>query len=421
MLAFLLVSDLKNVNQDRIYFDNAATSFPKPPEVLSAVQEFLETCGNPGRGAHHFALEGARKIFDARQSVADYFGVSQSERIIFTPGCTASINMVLKGLALAGFFKQGDLVLTTALEHNSVMRPLQQLKKSQGIHVDVLNTGRLENGIWSEDSPDAFFDRLRTAVDKRAPRLVCLNWGSNVTGQLLPVPQCAKFLNERNIPVLIDAAQTAGRLPVSLDESGITFFCASGHKGLMGPPGAGVLYIRSGTIALEPLITGGTGSRSESFEVPEAFPDRFEAGTQPGHTIAALGAGVEWVRKTNDEDLLRQELLFTQEFLSWSATQGYLQVLGSKKCFDENQQPMRLPVVSCSMRDVASAQLAHLLDTEYGIATRAGLHCSAICHRTLGTIETGLLRVSFGPHNKAAEVERLQEALQAIATKACVR
>jgi len=385
----------------RIYFDNAASSFPKPEAVVDAMSEFLRTCGNPGRGVHSFALEGARRIFDARETVANFLGVKQSERLMFTPGCTASLNMVIKGLALEGGLGKGDVVIVSSLEHNSVMRPLAQLQESIGISVIVCPGG------------DGFEHELKALVEKHQPKLVVLSWASNVTGEVLPVRSIAKYLQERNIPLLVDGAQTAGKIDSSLDDSGITFFATSGHKGLMGPPGVGLLYVAPGA-SIAPIISGGTGSRSESLEVPDAYPDRFEAGTLPGPAIAALAAGVKWIERQGVASAIKSELMLTERFLQWALKQDFLKVYGPREALFIDGEPQRMPVVSFSMNGVSSASLADELDTKYGIAVRSGLHCAATCHEQLGTVSTGLVRVSFGVFNTADEVDSLCTALEKV-------
>ncbi len=366
------------------------------------MSEFLRTCGNPGRGAHHFALEGARKIFDARENIADFLGVNQSERLIFTGGCTASLNMVIKGLALDGRLKPGDAVIVSSMEHNAVMRPLAQLQDSLGIIIVICPVG--EN----------FEQDLQVLVEQHQPKLVALVWASNVTGDVLPIQSVAKFLKTKNIPLLVDGAQTAGKLNANLSEnSGITFFCASGHKGLMGPPGVGLLYVAPG-ISLDPIISGGTGSRSESLEMPVAFPDRLESGTLPGPAIAGLSAGVDWLRKNDSDSLFQAEIALTEKFLQWSESRKFLKLYGPKSR-TKAMSSGRMPVVSFSMVNVSAATLADKLDTEYGIAVRSGLHCSAATHKALGTLKEGLVRVSIGPLNTVTEVDQLCTALEKMA------
>ena len=388
------------MTKTRIYFDNAASCFPKPEEVIEAQSEFLRTCGNPGRGAHYFALEGARKIFDARENIADFLGLKKSERLIFTGGCTASINMVVHGLALDGRFGAGDVVIVSSLEHNALMRPLAQLRETLGIKIVICPVG-----------PN-FQTNLQALVEKHEPKLVALVWASNVTGEVLPIEEIAVYLNERKIPLLVDGAQVAGKIETDLSaNTGISFFCTSGHKGLMGPPGVGLLYVAP-QHTLAPFVSGGTGSRSESLEMPTAYPDRLEAGTLPGPAIAGLSAGVDWIKGKKTANILQNELALLEKFLQWNSEAKLVRVfdtgLGSK---------LRMPLVSFASDNLSPAELADRLDTEYGIAVRAGLHCSASSHETLGTLDQGLVRVSFGPFNTEDEVNRLCDALLEVTKK----
>ncbi len=366
--------------------------------------EYLTNCGNPGRGAHQYALDAARSIFEARETVAELLGISASERLIFTGGCTTSLNMVLKGLAEQGVFKEGDSVLVSSREHNSVMRPIVQLQDSLGIMYFVAPVG------------DNFEADLEALIAKHSPKLVALTWASNVTGELLPIPSVAKMLKEKGIMLLVDGAQTAGKLDFNLEDSGISFFCASGHKGLMGPPGVGLLYLAPG-VSLHPIIAGGTGSRSESLAIPGAYPDRLEAGTLPGPAIAGLAAGVEWVKQRGQTEILNAELKLVEQFINWAGQVDYINLFGPAQVFDGDGNAVRMPVVSLIMRGVSPSDLALVLDTEYGIAARSGLHCSALTHESLSTMQTGLLRLSFGLSNTQEEVARLCHALEEIASK----
>lgn len=445
------------MKEKRIYFDNAATSFPKPDAVLSAVEEQLKSCGNPGRGAHHFALAGARGVFEARESIAAYLGIQQSERLIFTPGCTSSLNMVLRGLADQKFLSRGDLVLTSSIEHNAVMRPLENLKRTVGIDVRVVASAIAGGSSDEGGSPDAagcdvagspegvagasfaertsgntsegdFVAALREHVRRKRPKLVVLTGASNLTGEVIRIDLASEFLAAEGIPLVVDAAQTAGKWDRPLcDTPGVSFWCASGHKGLMGPPGVGLLYLAPG-FDLPPLILGGTGSRSDSFEMPQSYPDRLEAGTPPGPAIAGLAGGVKWLRESEPGAVLVFELHLAERFITWASGTNKVKLYGPRDCFDgvatvpskfekgmEALIPTRMPVVAFSVQGKTSAEAADLLDTEYGIAVRSGLHCSAAAHASLGTAKEGLVRASFGSFNTASQVDELCQALETIA------
>jgi len=392
----------------RIYFDNAATSFPKPEPVFRAIDHYLRHAGNPGRGGHSFSLAGARAIFEARESIAEFLGIVETERLLFTPGCTESINIVLKGMVRQGTLGRGDRVVTTNMEHNSVMRPLTEIAGDSGIEiVSVPYSGEEER----------FGAALRKAL-KDGAGLCILSRASNVTGELLPVRLASELCAEAGVPLAVDAAQSAGKVEVDLSRSGVTFWCASGHKGLMGPPGVGLLYIAAGA-ELAPLVTGGTGSQSESYEIPAILPDRFEAGTQPGQNIAGLAAAVGWLKKRGAEDMLRHELNLTQRFHAWADERKDVELFGPSIMdgIRTAAEPGKMPVVAFRLAGLDSNRVADVLDSEYGIAVRSGLHCAYAAHKSLGTEKSGLVRASFGPFNTMDEVEKLIASLAEIAAR----
>ncbi len=383
-----------------IYFDNAATSYPKPKPVIDAVLGFLQDCGNPGRGGHKLAFEGARKIFEARENLAQYFGIESSERLIFTPGCTHSINYVLKGLSLKGFFKPGDCILTGALEHNAVTRPLYQLERKHNLEIAILNV-----------------DANEIKLTKK-PRLVVLTEASNVTGAVLDLEKICAYCKQNDVPLLIDAAQTAGKIKIELEgrHDAVTFYCASSHKGLLGAPGAGLLYIKDGwQLQLEPAITGGTGSKSEDLMPPESMPDRFEAGTQDGPAIVSMSAGLSYLQEKGIESVLSQKLSLRKAFVDWAFDKSYLKVIeGGYGKFTSPSIP-DLPTVSFLFDKISSSNLASILSDEHQIAVRGGLHCSRQAHLKIGSLEQGLVRASFGHANTMSEVEQFCSALEQIA------
>lgn len=385
------------MTQQNIYFDNAATTYPKPEVVYTAVNQYLRVAANPGRGSHSMAMQSANALFESRLVLADLLGIRQSERLIFTPGCTHSINMALKGFP----FQTGDVVVISALEHNAVMRPLHQLQESKGLQVVSMPYAR--KGIVDLHA------LIKVMLEKR-PRLVVLSEGSNVTGEMIDLRSVAAICNAHKVPLMIDAAQTAGRLRQNLEEYGVSIWCASGHKGLFGPPGVGLLYVGE-NIELEPLIAGGTGSRSEEFEMPGFFPDHLEAGTLPGPAIAGLGAGARWLAETGIENVRQRELALTQRFIGWATSGGGIHVYGNP------QENLRTAVVSFEVDGVSSDQVARILDNEFHLAVRVGLHCAAAAHQALGTAERGLVRASFGYFNTEEEVDTLCHAIYSIAQR----
>lgn len=383
-----------------IYFDNAATTFPKPEVVYQAADQYLRTAANPGRGAHHMAMSAANTMFEARVAAAGLLGVKDAQRLIFTPGCTYSINYALLGFP----WKSGDVVLVSALEHNAVMRPLRWLEQTRGIVVKVLPYA--SKGIIDLHS------FIGTMLETH-PRLCVFTHGSNVTGEMIDIGPVAAICGAHKVPLMLDAAQTAGRTTGRIEDMGVSIWCASGHKGLMGSPGAGLLYVAS-SIELDPVIFGGTGSQSEQVEMPAAYPDHLEPGTMPGPAIAALGAGIEWLRQTGVENVAAREHALAGRFIEWCVKGNFVFIAGNRA---SAPSATCTSTVSFVMPGIGSDVVAGLLDTEFGIAVRAGLHCAAAAHTSLGTLESGLVRASFGYFNTEDEVDELCTALRSIATR----
>lgn len=373
------------------YFDNAATTFPKPEAVYQACDQFLRQAANPGRGGHRRSLDSARALFDARQSIASFFGIKQASRLVFTPGCTHSLNAAIKGFD----FGPGDLVVTTSAEHNSVMRPLAQLKKDAGIKIHQLPY--CSDNLFK-------IDDLKNVLSESRTRLCVINHVSNVTGAIADIASAAEICHKHGVPLVVDAAQSAGYLDIDLGTSGISLWCAPGHKGLMGPAGCGLLYVAEG-VNIQPLVTGGTGSFSEQFDAPEAYPDRLEAGTLPAPAIAGLAAGVEWLKQTSITKVSEKKEKLTYKFLTWARAQDFLEIFGP------SENIARVGLVSFRVRGLSSSSVSDLLDRDFGIAVRSGLHCSASVHTALGTLKEGLVRVSFGYFNSESELDELCKAL----------
>ena len=298
-----------------VYLDNAATSYPKPESVYIAHDSYLRSAGNPGRGGHALALNSARTTFDARTAIAQFLGADYAERLVFTPSCTHSINTVLKGID----FKSGDTVVVSALEHNATMRPLHALKQTCDIRIHTLSYA--QSGIIDPEE-------LRQTLKSVKPRLCAFLEASNVTGERIDLDQVAQICDAASSPLLIDAAQTAGTMDKVLSHPGITYWAASGHKGFMGAPGVGLLYCRPGH-EIEPLVQGGTGSASEQFEMPDAYPDKLQAGTLPGPAIAALKAGCAFIAKTGAQRIFSYEQALANEFRTWCRKNGWITLPGN--------------------------------------------------------------------------------------------
>lgn len=376
------------------YFDNAATSYPKPEAVYQSIDKISRQAGNAGRGAYRASLEASRLLFDARVAIADFLGIKNAERLVFTPGCTYSINVALLGFA----FKEGDCVVTTSCEHNAVARTLDQLVRTKGIKVVKLPY-----------KADALFDcaDLELSLRSLSPRLCVLTEASNVTGSLIDLEASAAIAHKYNVPLLIDAAQSAGNRSSCVEELGIALWCAAGHKALLGPSGVGLLYV-SPDISLEPVICGGTGSISESLEMPQYFPDHLEAGTLACANIGALACGISWISEKGIVPLSMHKRELAEEFLQWARAQNSLQVYGPSRA------DLQTGTVSFEVKGMDSGVVAEYLDREFDIAVRSGLHCASQAHEALGTLDRGLVRASFGCFNTEEEVQELCQALSKI-------
>lgn len=364
-----------------IYLDNAATSFPKPPSVIRAMTEALTEYGaNPGRGGHQLALKAGRTVEKCRELAAEFFGAPSPERVIFTRNCTESLN-----LAIMGMLHKGDEVICSHGEHNAVMRPLERFVSRGDITVKLLRPDG--QGLLSPDT-------LRRAITSRTSLVICCH-ASNVTGVIQPVAELGAVCRERGVPLLVDAAQTAGVLDVSLSRLNADMIAAPGHKGLMGPHGTGLLILRE-DMNPEPLILGGTGSASESVRQPELLPDRYESGTLNLPGIAGLAAGLEFVSRQR-EDIHRYETGLNDRLRRQLDQIPGLTLLGSARI-------PRVGITAIVPAGGDSAALADALDAT-GVAVRGGLHCAPAMHSYLGTMKSGAVRFSPGPFNTERDID----------------
>lgn len=379
-----------------IYLDNAATTYPKPEPVYRAMDRFArEVGGNPGRSGHHRALESGREVLRAREALSRLFRVDDPSRIVFTKNATEALNLVIKGR-----LREGGHAVITSLEHNSIWRPLEALARSGKARYTIVPCG-------ADGSLD--ISELRKALTSET-RLVACTHASNVSGALLPVQEIAEVAAERSVPLLLDAAQTAGRVEIYPQEVGIAYLAFTGHKELFGPQGTGGLYIAPGW-ELEPLTYGGTGSRSESSLQPDFLPDRYESGTLNAHGLAGLRAGVEYVLETGVVEIRKHERELTERLL-----EGLSDIPGTT-VYGPREWEKRVGIVSFNLENYSSSDLASLLDEEYGICVRSGLHCSPLAHRTLGTLKSGVVRVSLSHLNTASDIDSLLHALAEVSRR----
>ncbi|MBQ8304407.1 MAG: aminotransferase class V-fold PLP-dependent enzyme [Clostridia bacterium] len=373
-----------------IYFDNAATSFPKPECVISATAHALrENSANPGRSGHKLSVDTAEKIYSARQAVAKFFSCSDAEKVIFTQNCTHSLNAVIKG-----FLKKGDHVLTSNLEHNAVMRPIFSFAEKGLITFDTFEASPL--------SDEATVENFKSKITPKTRLCVCTN-ASNVTGQVLPVRQIGRVCKQQGIAFCIDAAQTAGSGKINLKDDNADFVCIAPHKSLFAPMGIGIL------IALAPLdnvlIEGGTGGNSASKFVPEFYPERLESGTVNVPAILGLEAGLKFLKKLNPQKLYENEMSVLKRIYSGLYNSEKIELYTP---FPETGKFM--PVLPFNFRGVHSEKTAAALNA-FGIATRAGLHCAPTAHSVMKTLETGAVRVSVGAFNTFRQADYLVSVL----------
>jgi cysteine desulfurase/selenocysteine lyase len=378
-----------------IYLDNAATSWPKPPEVLKVMTDVLELAGgNPGRSGHRLSVAAAREVYNARENIASFFNVADPLRVIFTTNATHAINIALKGL-----LKPGDHVVTSSIEHNAVMRPLRSLEK-QGVRLSIVPCA-------ADGSLDV---RDVARVMNSRTRLVAITHASNVMGTILPVAEIASVAHEAGALLLVDAAQTAGTIPIDMPAIGIDFLAFTGHKELQGPPGIGGLAIGENVDVsrIEPLVRGGTGSRSESQEQPDDLPDKFESGTLNLVGIAGLHAGIQWVRDRGI-DTIRAHL----KELTLALINGLSELPGIKVYGPLNINST-VAIVSFSVHHKRASEVGLKLDEEYGILCRVGLHCAPAAHKTMGSFPEGTVRLAPGVFTTMDDISTTIRAIEQV-------
>lgn len=375
-----------------VYLDNAATTLKKPPQVGEAVFHALQTLGNSARGTHEGALGAAHAIYDARVKLAALFGCARPDHVVFTSGVTESLN-----IALCGLLNTGDHVISTDLEHNSVLRPLYRLEAERGVAVDFVPADRQGNIDYAD------FECLMRPNTK----LVVCTHASNLTGNLVDIRQIADIAHARGARLVVDAAQTAGTRSVDMDALGIDVLCFTGHKGLLGPQGTGGLCIREG-VEIAPFKVGGTGVQTYSQTQPEQYPTRLEAGTLNGHGIAGLSAAVDYLSEVGLDAIREKEAALTRRFYEGVRTIPGVMVYGD---FSGD----RAAIVALNIRDFGSGEVSDALSEDYGIATRPGAHCAPRLHKALGTKEQGAVRFSFSYFNTEEEIDAAIRAIRELA------
>ena len=379
-----------------IYFNNAATTYPKPDIVYEQVDNFFRNEGvNPGRSQGVKTMNINRRIFDTREKLAQFFGIKDSSRFIFTSGATESLNLVLKG-----YLKQNDHVISTKLEHNSVIRPLNKLKQEGRITVTFIDFNK--NGIIE-------LEQVKNAV-KDNTSLIVLSHASNVLGTINNIKEITDFAKSNDLKILIDAAQTAGVLDIDVEKTNIDMLSVPGHKSLYGPPGIGGLYIADG-IELDTLMEGGTGSNSLNTLQPDILPDKYESGTLNTLGIVGLGAGVDFINKTGRKKIYEHEIKLVEKFIK--ELKGIKDIL----IYGTTDLNKKVGVVSINLMNLSANKFAHLLENEYNISVRAGLHCAPLLHKSMHTQDKGMVRFSFSYFNTEKEINHALNVIESIVKK----
>ena len=378
-----------------IYLDNAATTRKKPQPVVDAVTAALCSLGNSARGAHAGALAASRVIYDARCRAAAFFGCTSPDRVIFTANATEALN-----IALFGLFQRGDHVISTDLEHNSVLRPLYRLEAEHGVSLSFVPADRRGCVDYAD------FERL---IRPETRAIVCTH-ASNLTGNLLDLARIGQIAKAHGLYLIVDAAQTAGCFPIDMEALGIDVLCFTGHKGLMGPQGTGGLCLRAG-VELRPWKVGGSGVQSYLPTQPAEYPTRLEAGTLNGHGLAGLSAALAYLQDVGLSAVREHEAALTRRFYAGVKDIDGVTVYG------DFSAPERAAIVSLNLRGEDSGSVADALAEHYDIAVRPGAHCAPRMHRALGTEQTGAVRFSFSWYNTEAEIDAAIQAVKELAAE----
>ena len=375
-----------------IYLDNGATSFPKPKGMLRAMYECMrDYCGNPGRSGHIMSIKTGEEIYKTRNQLGKLFHIEDCSRIVFTSNTTDALNLGIKGV-----LESGDHVITTAMEHNSVLRPLKALEEA-GVETTIIRCS--SDGTLN---PEMLKSEIRSNT-----RLIACSHASNVTGTIMPVMEIGEIAKENQILYLVDAAQSAGSLPIDVNTMNIDLLAVPGHKGLLGPMGTGMLYVREG-IALRPLKEGGTGTKSRDLIQPEELPEGYEAGTVNAPGIVGLGYSAGFVANIGVGQIRDYEEGLVRMLDEGLRNMAGVTVYGPWNC------NKKTGIVAFNVKKLSCEDVCDRLSTDYSIASRGGFHCAALAHKTIGTYDTGAVRLSVGPFNTKREINMALEAVYQI-------
>ena len=378
----------------RIYLDNGATSFPKPKEVVDSMTNYmLSVGGNINRGSYKDSFDAENLVYETRELLCKFFNFSKAENVVFTSGITESLNVIIKGL-----FNSGDHIIVSSMEHNAVLRPLSSIIKL-GVEFTIIPC----------NSMGELNVELLNLYIKQNTKAIIMTHSSNVCGTILPFKEIGSFCNKNNLYFIADAAQTAGSIPIDIEEMNIDALCFTGHKNLLGPQGIGGFLISEELSKLiPPLIEGGTGSFSEYECQPSYMPDKFEGGTPNIPGIYGLNAGIKYINSIGLTNIQKQEEHLTQLFIDKALEIPEAKVIGSLSSKD------RTSVVSLNFPDYDNGEIAYYLDKDYGISVRCGLHCAPLAHKTLGTFPNGTVRFSFGIFNTEDHINYAIDSLKKV-------
>lgn len=367
-----------------IYLDNAATTLKKPEAVIEAVTDAMRNMGNSGRGSGSTSLRASRVIYEARRTLTEFFGGTDPSRLVFTSNSTEGLNMAIRGI-----FVPGDHVITTELEHNSVLRPLYAEQEQNGISLTIVKSGK-------QGTVD--YEGIEAAIRPETRAVICTH-ASNLTGNVVDLYRMGQIAKRNGLLFVVDASQTAGVLPLDIERMQIDVLCFTGHKSLMGPQGTGGLYVRE-EVEIRPFKSGGTGVHSFLKKQPDDYPEHLEAGTLNGHGIAGLLAAVREIQNIGLPAIYEKEHRFMQQFYD-----GVREIPGIKIYGDfSDSAAVRCPVVSLNIGDMDASEVSDWLQEEFGIITRAGAHCAPLMHQYFQTEKQGMVRFSFSYYNKEEEV-----------------
>lgn len=378
-----------------IYLDSAATSYHKPDGVARAVAEAISHMGNPGRGAHEASLDASRVVYGTREKMAELFGAEEASQIVFTANSTESLNIAIQGLV-----DPGDHVITTVMEHNSVLRPLY-LCQQRGVSLTILPFSAA--GMVTPEAIEA--------VIRSNTRMIVCTHGSNLTGDLNDLEAIGRVCKKYHLLFVVDVSQTAGVFPIQMDSMNIDVLCFTGHKSLMGPQGTGGMCVRKG-VRIRPLLVGGSGIDSYSKIHPQVMPTALEAGTLNAHGIAGLSAALDFIKKVTPDVIRQREEELTRRFVS------QIKSIPGVKLYGNYEQFPRAPILSLNILDYDSGEIADALAQDYGIMTRAGAHCAPLMHEALGTKSQGAVRFSFSYFNTEEEIDQAANAIRELAEEA---